>query len=88
MTRSTDPSATPERRGDTGNPLVRLLVRHWGALLLAVLLVVFVVENRTRVSINLLAVHPRSPLWLVLCVTAILGVAIGYLVARGRARRD
>lgn len=88
MSPSNEPSATPERRRDPGNPVGRLFARHWGALLLAIVLIVFVLENRRRVSINLLATHVRSPLWLVLVVTALIGLAIGYLLARQRARRD
>jgi lipopolysaccharide assembly protein A len=73
--------------GGSGNPVLRYLGAHWAAVVLVVVTVVFVAENRERVSIDVLVVHVRAPLWLVLSVTAVVGILIGLLIARRRAKR-
>jgi uncharacterized integral membrane protein len=50
---------------------------------LAVLAVVFIVQNRVRVRINFFTVDVSAPVWLVLTVT-VLGVVIGSLLRRRR----
>ncbi len=82
MAKSSD--GTPQPR--SGSPLTRLLRAHWGTLVLLVLVVIFVAENRSQVSIDLLVVHVRAWLWLVLAVTAGLGVLIGLLLGRRREK--
>lgn len=54
------------------------------ALALAVLVVVFVVQNRNTVSIELFSITTSAPLWLTLTVVALLGTVVGWLLGRRR----
>lgn len=54
------------------------------ALLLAVLAVVFVVENREPVAIRLLLPVVVMPQWAALAATLVVGVLIGVLLRRRR----
>lgn len=74
--------SSPEKR----SVLARVTPTQWVALGLTVLAVIFVVENRTKVSIELLLVTVRSPMWLVLLVMFVLGWIAGLLTARQRRR--
>ena len=56
--------------------LARISGAQWLALVLTVLAVLFVVENRNRVDIEFLLITIRSPLWLILLVM----FAVGWLV--------
>lgn len=60
---------------------------RWVALVLTIVTIMFVVQNRERVQINLFWMHVRMPLWFVLTSITVVGIAIGYLVARRRHRR-
>ena len=71
---------TPRRR----RPLVRLLLDRWVPILLTLLAVVFISQNRDRISIDLFWLQVLAPLWLVLLVAVLAGVLIGSL---GRRRR-
>jgi uncharacterized integral membrane protein len=53
------------------------------ALVLALVAIVFIAQNRDRVSINLLWATLSAPQWLLLTFTALIGVAVGGLL-RGR----
>ncbi|MGP4016586.1 LapA family protein [Saccharopolyspora sp. 5N708] len=53
-------------------------------LILAVLAVVLAVENRQLVEIRLFVPLVTMPLWTALAVLLIIGVIIGFLVARPR----
>ncbi|MGW4354860.1 hypothetical protein ACWELJ_22525 [Nocardia sp. NPDC004582] len=71
MTENTKPSA-----------LSRISLKQWFAIALAVLAVVFIVENRHRVDIEFLLLTIRSPMWLVLLVTFCVGWISGILIRR------
>ncbi|MFF3573654.1 hypothetical protein [Nocardia jiangxiensis] len=64
--------------------LSRISVTQWVAIVLTVLAVVFIIENRHRVEIELLAVTIRSPMWLVLLVMFVVGWLAGILFRRFR----
>ena len=53
---------------------------------LAVLLVIFVLQNTDSTSITLLVFDVTFPLWLVLTGTILLSVGIGYLLGSRRRR--
>lgn len=74
----TTPSA-PERR-------LSLTPRQALAAVLAVFAAVVIAQNRDRVSVNVLFVEVTLPLWLMLTATALVGAAIGLLLARRRAK--
>ncbi|NKY87323.1 hypothetical protein [Nocardia veterana] len=73
MDRSTKPSR-----------LSRISPTQWVALVLAVLAVIFVVQNHHRVDINILALTIRSPMWLVLLIMFLVGWVAGLLTRRAR----
>jgi lipopolysaccharide assembly protein A len=78
----TSPTATPsapERR-------LSFTPRQVLAAALAVFAAVVIAQNRDRVSVNVLFVEVALPLWLMLTATALVGVAIGLLLARRRAK--
>jgi uncharacterized integral membrane protein len=57
------------------------------ALAVAVLLIAFGLSNTKDVPIDWLFTTTKTPLILVIIVSALLGAALGGLVARGRSRR-
>ncbi|MET9487713.1 hypothetical protein [Nocardia sp. NPDC006630] len=66
--------------------LARVSPTQWVALALTVLAVIFVAENRTKVSIEFLLLTISSPMWLVLLVLFAVGWVAGLLTARQRRR--
>ena len=76
----TQTGTTPRRR----RPLVRFLLDRWVPILLTLLAVVFISQNRDRISIDLFWLQVLAPLWLVLLVAVLAGVLIGSLGRRHR----
>lgn len=68
-------------------PVLAFVRERWMALVLTIVTITFVVQNRERAQINLFWMHVRMPLWLVLIAITVIGVAIGYLAAHRRHRR-
>lgn len=62
-------------------------VRTLGFLLLAGLAIWFIAANTKSVTIRLWVSDVTLPLWSVLTVTLLVGLALGLLVAHRRARR-
>lgn len=58
-----------------------------GAGLAVVIGLVFIFENTRKVPIRFLVPEVRSPLWLALLITFLLGAVAGYFVSRRRAHR-
>lgn len=58
-----------------------------GAAIALILGLIFVFENTRKVPIRFLVPEVRSPLWLALLLTFVLGALAGYLLARLRSRR-
>jgi uncharacterized integral membrane protein len=54
------------------------------AVVLVIVVLLFVLQNRETVQITVFALNLTAPLWLLTVVTAALGAAIGYLAARRR----
>ncbi|WP_227978973.1 hypothetical protein [Nocardia spumae] len=67
--------------------LARVSPTQWVALVLIVLAIIFVAENRGRVSIEFLLIDITSPMWLVLLATFVVGWIAGVLTVRRRNRR-
>ncbi|MER5865090.1 LapA family protein [Kitasatospora sp. NPDC002040] len=78
-TTSAGPSTVTVRGKD-----VRL--RTIGIAVLAALAVWFIAVNTDSVEIRLWISTVTLPLWLVLAVTLVVGAAIGWMVARRRAK--
>jgi uncharacterized integral membrane protein len=62
----------------------RISATQWLAIVLTVLAVLFIIENRHRVEIEFLLITIRSPMWLVLLVMFVVGWLAGLLVRRVR----
>ncbi|MFF2084532.1 hypothetical protein ACFVVM_12185 [Nocardia sp. NPDC058176] len=67
--------------------LARVSPTQWVAIGLAVLAVVFVLENRAKVSVEILLITVQSPMWLILLAMFVIGWITGVLTTRRRARR-
>ncbi|MEU6560048.1 hypothetical protein [Nocardia nova] len=67
--------------------LARVSPTQWVALILIVLAIIFVFENRDKVSITVLMIDITSPLWLVLLVLFVVGWIAGVLTVRRRNKR-
>ena len=57
------------------------------AALLAIVLVIFIVQNDERVDVDWFVFNRRAALWTVILVSAVLGYVIGQLVEYGLKRR-
>ena len=58
--------------------------RVWLGLAIAAVAVVFIIQNRATVTIQLFTVQVASPQWLTLSVVFVLGLLAGFLIARRR----
>jgi uncharacterized integral membrane protein len=74
---SSQPPAPPKKSRATPGP--RVIV----ALVLVVLIAVFIAQNRQHLQILLFGVTVSAPVWLLLTITALIGLAVGALL-RGR----
>jgi lipopolysaccharide assembly protein A len=61
--------------------------RWMGALILAAVALLFVVQNRDPVSLHLFFIEVSAPLWVAFLATIAVGGAIGWLLAGRRAPR-
>lgn len=61
--------------------------RQVGTGIVAIVLVVFIAVNRTKVSIDFLFFDVTMSLWLVLAGTALVGVVVGMGLSSRRAKR-
>ena len=74
----TTPSTTPSRR---------ISGRTIAGVVIAVVMVVWILSNRQRVSISFLLTSATMPLWVALAISGVLGCVVGFLVGRRRYRR-
>jgi uncharacterized integral membrane protein len=58
-----------------------------GAAALAIILLIFIVQNDTDVKVSWVVFSRRAALWTVILVSAVLGYLIGQLVEFGLKRR-
>jgi len=80
----TRPSARGDRRPARGQRA--LASKTVAALAVALLLIAFGIANDNRVPVDYLVVTRKSPLILVIGVSALLGALIGGLIVRRRSR--
>ena len=76
---STSPQGGPARNRQQSAVTAGRLV----ALGLAVFAVVFIAQNRDRVRISLFTIDVTAPIWLILTLMVLVGMAVGVLL-RGR----
>jgi uncharacterized integral membrane protein len=84
----TDPSRNQNpqsKRQQQQNAVIHFLKARWLVIVLVIAVIVFVAQNRERVSIDILWIHIKSSLWFILAVTAAAGFVIGFALARRRA---
>lgn len=62
------------------------LADRWGSIVLIVLAIIFIAQNRTRVSTHLLWVTVSAPNWVVLTALFVVGAISGALW-RGRRKK-
>ena len=72
---------------ETGSAVGRFLAQRWLPIVVLVLVVVFVAQNRSDVSVHLFWATVTAPLWLVLSLIFLLGILVGGFRARSRSRR-
>jgi uncharacterized integral membrane protein len=77
---------TPRGRTSAGGSRRALRPGQVAALAVAALLLLFVVQNRDPVRIELFTIDVSAPLWIILVVVAALGVLVGHLLTRRRQR--
>lgn len=77
------PGQSPQRR----NPFVQALADSWAAIVLVALAVVFILQNRETVSLDLFMLSFRAPMWLAFTIVFLAGVVTSWFVARRRAKR-
>ena len=73
--KSTD---SPEKRGG----IAGFALRNWLALVLAVIAVVFIAQNRDRVPVHLFWLTVTSPMWLLMAALFAGGWLVGMLLKR------
>lgn len=71
---------------ESGSAVGRFLAQRWLPILVVVLVVVFVAQNRSDVSIHLFWATVTAPLWLILSLIFLLGVLVGAYRAKRRSR--
>lgn len=59
----------------------------WAALILAIIAVIFVLQNRDSTSITLFWIDVTSPLWFTLLMIFVVGWVVGILMMRGRSKK-
>lgn len=64
----------------------RISGRAIGGLVIAAVLLVWILSNRAEVEVSFIFTTAVVPLWFVLAIAAVLGVAAGFLVGRKRYR--
>ncbi|MFJ5811665.1 MULTISPECIES: DUF1049 domain-containing protein [unclassified Streptomyces] len=64
-----------------------LRLRTLGLLLLVALVIWFIAANTGSVTVRMWIPTVTIPLWAVLTVTLLVGIVLGLLIARRRARR-
>ncbi|MFT2817733.1 hypothetical protein [Leifsonia sp. A12D58] len=70
------------------NFLARLTPMNWIALVLFILTVIFIIQNTSTVSIDLLWISVRSPQWLTISVIFLIGWLCGYFTRRRKNSKD
>lgn len=56
--------------------------KQWAALVVAVLALVFILQNLAYVRVQFFLIHSTAPLWVILLVTLGAGYVIGWFARR------
>ena len=71
-----------------GGSVEDFLRHRWQAIVLTIVVVVFIVQNRHDTKITFLWMDLTSPMWLTLTAVTLLGVVIGIFVNRRTGRKS
>ena len=69
-------------KSSTANPFLTILKRFWLPIVLFVLAVIFIVQNRTRTQTSLLWFSFNGSLWLTLTVVSVVAFGSGWFFGR------
>ena len=64
------------------------LRRRWLAIVLMIVAVIFILQNRSQASVSLFTLNIVMALWLILAIVFAVGVLAGFLLSRRRHRRS
>jgi uncharacterized integral membrane protein len=78
----TGPSTAPQESSFVG-----FLKRRWLAILIVVVTIVVIAANRDEVEFSLVFTHFAMPLWVILAITFVLGIVVGWIAKTRRAGR-
>jgi putative membrane protein len=73
----------PPAKAGPGDKALAFVKQRWLAIVLLVVAVVFVLQNRNDTTITFLFLDWTSPLWFTLALVLIVGIAIGWAL-KGR----
>ncbi|HEY9313455.1 hypothetical protein [Williamsia sp.] len=71
----------------SSNIFSRVSPASWVAIILAVIAIIFVLQNRDSTSITLFWIDVTSPLWFTLLMIFLVGWIVGILTMRGRNKK-
>jgi putative membrane protein len=71
----------------SSNIFAKVSPAGWAALILAIIAVIFVLQNRDSTSITLFWIDVTSPLWFTLLMIFVVGWVVGILMMRGRSKK-
>lgn len=70
-----------------GSSFGAFLRRRWLAILIVIITVAVIAANRDEVEFNLVFTHFAMPLWVILAITFVLGIVVGWIAKTRRAGR-
>ena len=71
--------------GNSGSGMrVNITPRTWLGIAIAVVVIIFILQNRQPVEISLLTLQVSAPLWVVLLVVFLAGFVTRWLVSKRR----
>lgn len=70
-----------------GSSFGAFLKRRWLAILIVVVTVVVIAANRDEVEFSLVFTHFAMPLWVILAITFVLGILVGWIAKTRRTGR-
>ena len=78
-------------QSDTSHPVARFLKRRWLGLLIALLAIIFVLQNglvTQSTTVNLFFWQMVWPNWLLLAVVFLAGMLVAWLLSRRKQRES
>ena len=73
---------------DSGNFFLNLLAKFWLPIVLVILAIIFLFQNKQSWQINFLWLHVSGPAWLMSLIILVIGAVIGSLTVYGVSRHN